>query len=409
MKRKLLLLTLGLVSLGATAATPPATEVVFKDLLVEKQATSDFQSYWYVSAGAGFSQLLAGENYPKVGYHEYWKEFREAPLESSFSLSVGKQLIPWFGLQLNLGNFNFHNDFSAFNGGLDLNFDLKNIFAKYNSESFFNPVLHVGAGLDHNFYDHDNHSKHGLDTSTKEDFFFVKGGLQLNFRLSHQVSLWLDGSLYLVSDDNFGRRLAQGGGDRDAASTYQIGVTYKFNKSFFKYHITPSDVNAVNDELNRLRKANEECDQIQWLRKELEDCQNKPAPAPIIVEKTAPVVAAPTRDQIIAQYSDFEPVFFTINSSVVRPNQMHQIENAASYIKANPGAKVQLSAYADKKTGTPAGNKKLSQNRVNAVADVLVRKYGISASSLALVYFGDEEQPFDINELNRSVVFKVVK
>jgi outer membrane protein OmpA-like peptidoglycan-associated protein len=62
-------------------------------------------------------------------------------------------------------------------------------------------------------------------------------------------------------------------------------------------------------------------------------------------------------------------------------------------------------AYADVETGNPSHNWTLSRNRVNAVADVMVKEFGIPKSRLILNYYGDTVQPYLINERNRVVIF----
>jgi len=102
---------------------------------------------------------------------------------------------------------------------------------------------------------------------------------------------------------------------------------------------------------------------------------------------------------------ELEPVYFTIDSYVVRENQMVKIENAVAYLRDNPGKKLELAAYADVQTGNPKHNWTLSQNRVNAVAKIMTTKYGVDKDRLILTYKGDTVQPYRVNENNRVVIF----
>jgi outer membrane protein OmpA-like peptidoglycan-associated protein len=76
-------------------------------------------------------------------------------------------------------------------------------------------------------------------------------------------------------------------------------------------------------------------------------------------------------------------------------------------MKANANAKVNIVAYADKKTGTPAYNLALSERRAKAVAEALSNEYGISSDRISIDWKGDTEQPYAENEWNRVAVFFV--
>jgi outer membrane protein OmpA-like peptidoglycan-associated protein len=102
---------------------------------------------------------------------------------------------------------------------------------------------------------------------------------------------------------------------------------------------------------------------------------------------------------------DFTPVFFTLDSYVVRESQMVNVESAVEYLREFPDRKLTLAAYADIQTGNPKHNWTLSQNRVNAVAKVMIERYKVDKDRLILKFYGDTEQPYEINENNRVVVF----
>ena len=96
-------------------------------------------------------------------------------------------------------------------------------------------------------------------------------------------------------------------------------------------------------------------------------------------------------------------VFFVINSSRVRGEEMAKVDELVSYMKANPAAKVVVTGYADKGTGTAAYNMKISRMRAESVADAL-RAAGISADRISVDAKGDTEQPFDVNNRNRVAI-----
>jgi len=102
---------------------------------------------------------------------------------------------------------------------------------------------------------------------------------------------------------------------------------------------------------------------------------------------------------------DLTPVFFEAGSFFVRTSQMISIAKAAVYLDINPRLKLEISAFADKRTGNPHDNLKLSEQRAKAVANLLISKFGIRKERLHTTFYGDVIQPFPNNDQNRVVLF----
>lgn len=98
-------------------------------------------------------------------------------------------------------------------------------------------------------------------------------------------------------------------------------------------------------------------------------------------------------------------VRFTINSSKISDEEMVNVYNTAQYLKENPSVNVLIKGYADKDTGTSDYNKALSQKRAQAVYDALTKTYGISKNRLAIEAEGSTQQPYNVNNWNRIVIF----
>ena len=98
-------------------------------------------------------------------------------------------------------------------------------------------------------------------------------------------------------------------------------------------------------------------------------------------------------------------VYFRIDSYKIDRHQHVSIYNTAEYLKQNPDAKVKIVGYADKLTGYPEYNWKLSEKRAKAVADVLIKEYGIDSSRISVDWKGDTEQPYPVNDWNRVLSF----
>ena len=93
-------------------------------------------------------------------------------------------------------------------------------------------------------------------------------------------------------------------------------------------------------------------------------------------------------------------VYFVINQSVIRTNQMSKLNRLLQYLNEHPKAFVRLSGYADKDTGTPEINMRLSRERAQAVSQYL-QDAGIQEWRIRRFAKGDLVQPFDIPEDNR--------
>ena len=117
--------------------------------------------------------------------------------------------------------------------------------------------------------------------------------------------------------------------------------------------------------------------------------------------KEAAAKAAAERAAKAAENSD--NVFFTINSTYIRKAEGQKLETLAEWMKANPDFNVALVGYADKETGTAAGNMKLSENRAKVVKERLV-KLGVPAERISTAFKGDTVQPFAENNKNRVVI-----
>lgn len=91
---------------------------------------------------------------------------------------------------------------------------------------------------------------------------------------------------------------------------------------------------------------------------------------------------------------------FLINQSVIRSNQIPKLQRLMTYLNEHPRAFIRLSGYADKDTGTPEINMRLSQERAQVVSQYLMDQ-GIEEWRIRRFAKGDKVQPFDIPEDNR--------
>lgn len=133
-------------------------------------------------------------------------------------------------------------------------------------------------------------------------------------------------------------------------------------------------------------------------------CANAPKYVDYIIQKPAPapqIVRTPTKFWI--------PVQFMIDKWNITRYEEVSIIAAADVIKDLPeGVKVKVAGYADIQTASASYNKELSERRANAVANMLVDKYGVDRDRLVVVAQGGVENMFlNDNKLSRCVIISL--
>ncbi|MPZ77505.1 MAG: OmpA family protein [Deltaproteobacteria bacterium] len=133
----------------------------------------------------------------------------------------------------------------------------------------------------------------------------------------------------------------------------------------------------------------------------------KPAPPPPAPKpKPAPPPPAPKVERTII----LDDVLFDFDKSNVKPEAAKILDRLVAFMQENKDSKVTLSGHTDN-VGTEAYNKKLSERRVNAVRDYVVKK-GIGRGRISGQGFG-ESKPIADNKTrdgrskNRRVEIKV--
>lgn len=368
---------MALAALMGTAAltaqtndTKPAHKTVF--------AKDGLGSHWFIELGDYATFLQGGTNNNAA--------FGDRLSYVNPTLSVGRWHRPYFATRINLQGGQFkefvyngplatQGKHTYLNGTLDFMFDVVNYFAPYKENRFFHIIPFVGIGAS-NIFESDYA---GTKDSKARHAAIGQAGLQLKFRLAKCVDLNLEGKMaasYFSLPSYAEGSEMRGGylGSLGASLTFHLG-----KKAFTP--IVPQDealVKNLNDQLNALRAENAE------LSKRPVDCP----------EVEAPQVAGVAVGNV---------VYFRLNSAVVDANQMINIRNIAEYAKNNTET-ITLVGHADRQTGTPEYNYKLSERRAEAVKKILVERFGISADRIKTSWEGDRIQPYAENVWNRVVI-----
>ena len=398
MKKNLLMALAGVGALVFSANTASAQdavvveETVITDVNVECKTnySSSWRNNWFLQLGAGMQVPFVENNLPNGDAKRH--------ITAVYNLGVGHWFSPYLAFRFSGYYGSMHWDNQAFsraksaNLNFDLMWDMLNSISGPKENRVFGIVPFVGVGGTFN-WDFDavasNDYKDG-HIRRNQWLLPVSAGLQLRFRLCKYVDFFAEGRASFYGD-NFNNCVNDNPIDINISAIG--GLTFNFGgRKHTAYN--PCEylgyINGLNNQVNTLRgelaataaalaaaEAQLPCPEAQTIVQE--------APA-------APMLAA---------------VRFKIGSAVVSPMEMVNIYNVAEYLKANPDTKLYVDGYADKNTGSNGYNMKLSERRCDAVVKILTEEYGIDANRLEKKAFGCDEQPYDTNNWNRIVLFRV--
>lgn len=319
-------------------------------------------------------------------------------LSPNVQLGLGYQFSPVFALRLQAngwqskGGWNGYelartgNPYTAdykFNyvaPGLDLMFNLSNLFCGWNPNRVFNVTAFLGGGANiawkndevnaiaKTLKNLDNYQLQNLWDGTKVQPY-GRGGVELAFRLSDAVSFLVEGNANILSDKYNSKKADNPDWYFNALAGFRInlGKTYK----------------------------------------KVEAPAPEPAPVQEYVEPTpAPAPAPEVKEEVVEK--KVEPfrrdVFFLINSAKIRNSEAGKIQEMVDYLNANPNAKVSVTGYADAGTGNNRINDRLARLRAQIVVKTLKEKYNIPADRIISDSKGSRVQPFAVNNKNRVTI-----
>lgn len=299
----------------------------------------------------------------------------------SYGVSFGAYFNPVIGARLHVSGYenkggikslNETYDFNTVTGSADLLLNVTNMF-RSDKDRVFNLILLGGVGLAGAW---DNDDFHALATKAAENYPMawqdrrlshnVRLGMQLDFNIAKHFGLNLE-----LAANNRADRINSKTTDRnDWAATASLGLIFKFGQ------------------------------------KKTEKMAEEPVP---VAEEWATRTDTVWYDDItyrdVPEKVTYEDnIYYKIRLS--EPEPASKIQKIADFVKAHKNCSVQVTAYADKATGTPELNMQYSKERAEKVVAALV-KAGVSRSVITSEYKGDTVQPFAENDKNRVAIVKV--
>ena len=288
--------------------------------------------------------------------------------------------------------------------------DLASLIGGFKHDRIFSPYIFAGIGGAYGF---NNEEAAALKADPKysamlpyywDKLPLVVGrfGLGADFWVSKRVALGLEANSNFYSD-KFNSKEDMSGLLADWQFNVLAGITFRLGDNTRPSAVYAAAVAAAEAAAaEAAAKAAAEKAEAERLAAE-KAAAEKAAAEKAAAEKAAREAAekaAAERAAKAAENSD--NVFFTINSTYIRKAEGEKLVKLAEWMKANPDFNVALVGHADRETGTPAGNMKLSENRAKVVKERLI-KLGVPAERISTAFKGDTVQPFAENNKNRVV------
>lgn len=317
-----------------------------------------FVPHWYVKAQGGVAYDVGEAKFAKL-------------LSPAFQLTMGYKFNELVGVRGGISGIWARNRYAYpeadykwnfIQPAVDVELDLTTIFLGSNPERLANVYAFAGAGVAYSFNNDDAvkaNERYGIDfqkiwTDNRWNPV-VRAGLGINYQITDNIAIGAEVNGNMLPD-HFNSKIGKSD-NKDWHFNALVGVKFTIGKSH-----------------GRTEPIYEEAP--------------KPAPEPQFV------------DVPVEKISFNVNIYFLINQSTIRSNQIPKLTKLLQYLDEHPKAFIRLSGFADKDTGTPEINMRLSRERAQVVSQYL-QDAGIPEWRIRRFAKGDKVQPFDIPEDNR--------
>ena len=326
-----------------------------------------FVPHWYFKAQGGAAYDIGESDFIKL-------------VSPAVQLAAGFQPHELFNVRLSVNGFWARNRYvfpdasyrwNFVQASIDAELDLMRLFAGSDPARRHHPFLFVGGGASYSFGNDDAaeaDKRFGIDFQKRWVTRWnpvVRAGIGYDYYITDDIAIGAEMAANMLPD-HFNSKKGRSD-NKDWHFTALVGVKFNLGKRYGR----------------------------------TEPVYEEPAPVmPKVVEKVVMKEEPKFVDVPIEKISFNVNIHFVINQSVIRSNQTSKLTRLINYLNNHPKAFVRLSGYADKDTGTPAINLRLSRERASAVSTYL-QDHGIEEWRIRRFAKGDKVQPFDIPEDNR--------
>ena len=374
LKRTLTLVTLFLFTIVASAQLVTQQNTQQERRMI-RPSTPFFIPHWYAKVQGGMAYDVGEAKFSQL-------------LSPSIQLALGYKFNEYFGLRGSLSGMWAQNRYSYpekkyswnfIQPALDAELDLTSIFLGSDPERLTNVYAFAGFGVAYSFNNDDvTDARNEFAKSYK---FYNNPLVQIQpnyFEKSWNASRW--------------NPVVRFGLGADYQITDQISIGAEVNGNMLPDHFNSKKGKRDNKDWH--------FNALVGIKFTIGDSHGRLDP---VYEDIVPVVEPVQRqfvDVPIDKISFNVNVYFVINQSIIRANQMRKLTSLLTYLYEHPRAFVRLSGYADKDTGTPEINMRLSIERSQVVSKYL-QDNGIEEWRIRRFAKGDKVQPYDAPEDNR--------
>lgn len=348
-----------------------------------------FQPHWYVQGQVGMQETLGETSFGKLASFN-----AQVGVGYRFNPVLGARLI--FNGWTSKGSIEVDGKRSDWKWNyvaptVNATVDLVNLIGGFNPERPVNAGIFAGIGANiaarnGEANDVNNALKASvykdLDAAARPDVlrniwtgtkarFVGQFGVYADYNLTSNLKLGLELQANVLPDGYNSKKA----GNADWYFNGLVGVKYAFGTTFTK-------------------QKRKKCCAATAEPKIIEKIVEVPVEKIVVKEVIKEVPAPLTRD-----------VFFKISTIKITKDEMYKVAEVARYMKANPATKVTVTGYADKGTGSMKLNLRLSAQRAEAVANALIKEYGIASDRITVKSMGEvEDQPYPTPAQNRVAI-----
>ena len=332
-----------------------------------------FVPHWFMSLHAGAAYDVGEAKFSKL-------------LSPGAQASLGYHFTPLFATRLSIGGWEARNRYAYPSEKYKWNFiqpavdamvDITTLIDGWEPERFFHLYAFAGVGLNISFNNDD-----AVNASARmANSYKLRELVQLT--PNYFEKLWEDSRLNPV---------VRGGIGADFQITEDVSFGAEVNANMLPDHF--------NSKLGKHDNKDWHFNAMVGIRFTIGKDHGRTEPTYQTVHKPVEPKEPKFVDVPVEKISFNVNIYFVINQSIIRTNQMAKLRSLIHYLNEHPKAFVRLSGYADKDTGTPEINMRLSVERSQVVSQFL-QNAGIEEWRIRRFAKGDRVQPFDIPEDNR--------
>ena len=369
----------------------------------------EFRRHWGMTLQGGAAYTM-GEAY----FHQLLSPAAQLSATYNFHHAMGLRfgLSGWQGKGTVVVTDEMYSfNYAQFN--VDYVLDLANLFGGFKHDRIWTPYVFVGIAGAYGFNNEQAAKylpEHAIVLSKyweTSPFFVVRAGLGADFWVAKNFAIGLEVNANGY-DDKFNSKGAVKGFNPDFQFNGLLGLKFRFGGN-----TAPSKAYAAKMEAEEAARlaaeaaAKAEAERLAAEKAAAEKAAAEKAAADAAkaeAERLAAEKAAADRARICAEQSN--NIFFTIGSYTVRKSEEAKLIKLINFLNTNPDYSVELVGHADKLTGSPAVNMKVSKARVEVVKNKMI-ELGVPAERIESSFVGDTVQPFPVNDQNRVITCTV--